>query len=195
MRSVEVISTPAPSPRRQVFRQEAIRAYAEANNRPVLPRFTTPFTIACCWLLVVLLGAGAVLVLSTRVPLTTSGMAIVAGGYDGGEGKATVLVVLPPDHAAAMQPGDEVMVRFGAHANNQPLVSLVEAPISADVIGERFGLDAETAGAIAPRSSVGVVLVDSLPSHLYPTAIGQAEIEVGTQRLAAVLPLIGRFFS
>ena len=49
MRTVEVIPAPAPSPRRQVFRQEAMRAYAEANNRPVLPRFTTPFAIACCW--------------------------------------------------------------------------------------------------------------------------------------------------
>src|SRR5687767_399092 len=119
MGTIEVTSTPVSSPRRQVFRQEAIRAYAEANNRPVLPRFTTPFVIACCWMLVLLLAASTVLVLSAHVPLTTTGMAIVAG-YDS-DGTATVLVVLPTDNMTGVQPGDEVILRFGGHAGTQPM--------------------------------------------------------------------------
>lgn len=193
MRTIEVKPMPAPSPRRQVFRQEAIRAYAEANNRPVLPRFTTPFAIACCWMLVALLAASAVLVFAARVPLTTSGMAIVAG-YDG-DGRATVLVVLPPDRAGDVQPGDEVILRFGSHADTQSLASLEEAPANPDAIATRFGLDTETASAIPPRSTIGVVRVEAPPFYLSASTVGRAEIEVGTQRVAAVLPVVGKFFS
>lgn len=193
MRTIEVKPMPVPSPRRQVFRQEAMRAYAEANNRPVLPRFTTPFAIACCWMLAILLAASTVLVFSAHVPLTTSGMAIVAG-Y-GSDETVTVLVVLPPGSDAAVETGDEVILRFGGNADAHLLASVEEAPARPDAIAKRFGLDAETAGAIPPRSTIGVVRVEDLSFQISPSAVGRAEIEVGTQRVAAILPVVGRFFS
>lgn len=195
MTSIEVASVPAPPPQRQVFRKEAMRAYAESSNRPVLARFTTPFAAACCWLLVVLLCAGGVLAWTIQVPMTVSGMALVAGGHEDDERMATILVVLSPDHTTDVQAGDEVTLRFGTHADIRPLVSLDDGPSDPRQIRERFGLDVETASVIPEGSRVVIIHVTALPPHVDPEAIGEAEIQVGTQRVAAALPVIGGFFS
>jgi hypothetical protein len=171
-----------------------MRAYAESSNRPVFPRFATPGAAASFWFLVVLLFAGSALAWAIQVPMTVSGMTLVTGGPDEDQKAVTILVILPPDHAADVHAGDEVVIRFGTFTDIQPLVSVVDGPFDPDQLRARFGLDVETARAIPAESRIGVVVVADLP-HAYPEMVGDAAIQVGIQRLSATLPVIGRFFS
>ncbi len=44
--------------KRSIFREDAVRRYAEGRDRPVLPRFVSPHTFAWLWALLGLLLAG-----------------------------------------------------------------------------------------------------------------------------------------
>lgn len=200
MEPVKVSEGPnAPSRPRTIFRSEAMRVYVEANSRPVLPRFTTPFALTCCWLLVGLLGIGTAVVWFSDIPMTASGEAVVVTGqHQDSDGGLVALVILPPERAGELRAGDEVTLRFGTHTEIRPLTSIEATVLDPERVRERYGLSGREAASIAQPSIVGMVRIDALPGDspdvIYPGAIGSADVVVGSQRIAASLPVIGGLF-
>ncbi|MDQ3654773.1 MAG: hypothetical protein M3457_06810 [Chloroflexota bacterium] len=183
-------------PTRQIFRPEAMRRHVQANSQPVFPRFTTPLAVACCWLLVGLLGVSAGFAWLSRVPVTSSGPVIVTAGDDD-PGDKIALVFLAPDRASDVRVGDDVVLQFGTQTVIRPLLSLEPVATSPAALQRRFGLTNDAAQVITRPSIVGMVRLeasrDGMSAVVYPGATGRAEVEVGSERVAAFLPVVGRF--
>ena len=190
---MEPTASDSPSAPRTIFRADALRLHAEAHSKPVLPRLTTPFAVACCWLLVALLAAGLGLSWFSRVPAMASGPAVLV---DAGVG-TVALVFLPPDRVGEVRAGDAVVLRFGTQAVTRPLAAVEPGVRGPDEVRQRFGLSAQAAAAIDQPAIVGTVRLDGLPEDLsaamYPGAVGRGEVEVGSQRVANLIPGLARF--
>ena len=65
--------------KRSIFRVEAVRRYAQHRETAVLPRFVSPRTFRCLWVLTGLLAVGGGLASFAQVPVSASGPAIVVG--------------------------------------------------------------------------------------------------------------------
>jgi hypothetical protein len=188
----------AASPTRQIFRPEAVRRHVQANSQAVLPRFTSPLAVACCWVLVGLLGASSGFAMFSQVPVTASGpVVVVAANVDPRARDTIALVFLPPDRAADVVAGDDVVLRFGTHTVIQPLRSIESTVTSPAALRQRFGIANDAARLITQPSIVGMIRFDALPEEMstlmYTGATGHAEIEVASQRVASFLPVIGRY--
>lgn len=190
-------TAPAPRP---IFRAEALRLHARAHGQPVLPRFTTPFAVACCWWLVALLAASLALAWLCQVPLVASGGALVAptSGPVKAKESPVAIVLLSPDRVGSVRAGDTVVLRFGTQTLTRPLASVDSRVSSPAEVRQRFGLTGGVATAIDAPVLVGTVALDHVPADLsaavYPGAIGLAQVEVGSQRVASLLPIVDRYF-
>lgn len=176
-----------------------MRVHVRAHSQPVLPRFTTPFAVACCWLLVVLLAASLVLAWLCQVPLVAAGETTVAPPHGPARAQEppVAIVFLPPARAGEVHVGDTVVLRFGTQTLTRPLTSVDPLASSPADVRQRFGLTGDAAAAIARPVLVGTVTLDQLPdgvsAAIRPGANGLAQIEVGSQRVVSLLPVVGRF--
>ena len=63
--------------KRSIFRVEAMRRYAQHRETAVLPRFVSPRTFRCLWVLIGVLAVSGGLASFAQVPVYASGSAIV----------------------------------------------------------------------------------------------------------------------
>ncbi len=193
-------AAPSPPTPRPLFRPAAVERHAQAQDLAVLPWFIAPRTLACCWLVLALFAAGFIASWTVHLPVYARGSAVVLddrGRADAG-GDATVLLVLPGEEVAALRPGGPVLVHLDGLPEPVPgAVAMVEhEERSPAAMRQRFALDAGTAASITRPGVVALARLDLASAGgdagVWPGSIGQASVQIGTERVAALLPVIGR---
>lgn len=194
--------------KRSIFRADAMQRYLQRREEAVLPRFVSPPTWVCLWLLLGLLMAGGLVAWSAKAPVYTSGSALV-GNWPGRldsvyaprePGEIVVIAFLPPEYLPRLRAGQSLFLqleRAGGRLGS-PVVAVAPEVVSPEAarklfatnIGDKLDLTQPSAVAIArfePSHS-------GLPAAAYLGSVYHVEVEVGSRRVISFLPLIGRFF-
>ena len=174
-----------------IYRESALRHYIHGREKDVLPRLVSPPAFLLLWLVLGLLVVCGVLAWSVHVPVYTSGAGIVQRDA---QGQARAVIFLPVSQLSKLHAGQEVHLTIGSVKLSEPQhIATVESEILSPVMAEqRYGLSG-TVALLVQQPSVAVV-VNPGPQwslSLYEGAVVQAQIQVGSQRLLALLPLIG----
>jgi hypothetical protein len=190
-------------PNRTIFRPEAIRRYTQRGERAVLPRFVSPRAFVFLWMLLGLLAASGFLAWFAQVPMYASGPAVVVEGERlgrGNQGGLTLALFLPSEDLSRLQVEQPLFVQF------TPTGERLEGRIVAvepEIIGpaaarQRFGLDEGTAQIVVQPAAVAITHLKPIPTHLpaetYLGSVYHVDVQVGSQRVLSLVPLIGQFF-
>jgi len=193
MRKVMVVSE------HTIFRQSALTAYKRGREKDVVPRLISWPIIACLWLLLGVLLAAGFLAWDVQVPTYVDGPGIILAPGDMPQpeyGETLGLMFLSPDQAVHMRAGLPVDVQIGsAGVHVQGTIAKVEPGItSPDAARKRYRLDSAGALLITQPSIVVIIrLGTTLPASDYAGSLLSAKVEIGSQRLLALLPGLGSF--
>jgi hypothetical protein len=186
---------------RPIFRPEAVRRYAEAREQSVLPKFVFPRIMVALWTIVVLLIFSGVAVWFTSMPIYASGLAIVVDTENKPvnieEGTA-ILALLPPEAQSALDEGKTILIQV--NATSKPLegeiVAFEKDASKVDSILEEFALTNHPAVAKGQPAAVAIVRLEDMEGNVLATdylgTIFRADIQVGSRRIASLLPLVDR---
>src|SRR5918992_3330050 len=184
---------------RPIFRPEAVRRYAEAREQSVLPKFVSPQIMVALWALVALLILSGVAVWFTSTPVYASGLAVVVDPRNKlaniEEGMA-ILVLLPPEAQPALDKGKTILIQVNASSKplEREIVAFEKDASKVNHILEEFGLENHPAVAKAHPAAVAIVRLEDMPGNVatngYIGTIFRADIQVGSRRIASLLPLV-----
>jgi hypothetical protein len=167
-------------------------------DKDVVPRLVSWPIIVCLWLLLgVFIGTGFI---AWYVQMPTyvdgSGIILARGALpQSADGEPAAIVFLPPHQAAHVRVGLPTDVQIGAvGVHVRGTVAKVEPGImSPDAARTGYRLDG--AGALLITQPAVVVLVSlgtTVPATAYAGSLVTAKVEIGSQRLLALLPGLGR---
>lgn len=178
--------------RRQLFRSDALRRRAAAQDRAVLPRLVRPPVFLLAWLLVLLLVAAGVLVWATTVPVYAAGTGVLALRAD----DADLVLFLDPAEQTHLAAGQPVLLTIAPHqpALAGKIVRVDPRVLGPDAARAAYGLTGAAGLAVTQPASVALARLDDAGDHSNATgSIGPVRVRVGSQRVASLLPIIGRF--
>lgn len=182
---------------RSIFRAEAVRRYAAGQEAAVLPRCVRPRIFAYLWALLGLLAAGSTLAWLAQAPVYLSGPAIVVAP---GKGERPALAVfLPPPARGHVRIGQQVVVQFDSQTQGSRAVVAVATSVQSPAAWQRrFALAPGAAQAVTAPAIVALAPLGyppgGLPAGVYLGAVYHADVVVGSQRLIALVPVIGALF-
>jgi hypothetical protein len=186
---------------RPIFRPEAVQRYAEAREQSVLPKFVSPRIMVALWALVVLLILSGIAVWFTSTPVYASGLAVVVdtrnklGNIE--EGTA-MLVLLPPEAQPVLDEGKTVLIQVNASSKplEREIVAFEKDASKVNRTLEEFGLENHPAVAKAQPGAVAIARLEDMPGNVptndYLGTIFRADMQVGSRRIASLLPLMDR---
>lgn len=197
---------------RSIFRDDAIRRYAQGKEQAILPRLVSPQTFTYLWFLLGLLTLSSIIAWFTKVPVYTTGSAVVVRLNDPlndnthrRDEKIAVVAFFPPQYLSKVQTTKKMFLSFDAMGApngessatrlSRSIITVEPKIISPDIIQKQFALNAQVA---TQPSVVAIAQLEPIPNNLpastYLGSVGHAKVEVGSQRLVSLLPLIGQFF-
>jgi hypothetical protein len=151
------------------------------------------------WAIVVLLIFSGVAVWFTSMPVYASGSAIVVDienkPVNIEEGMA-ILVLLPPEAQPALDEGKTILIQVNASSNplKRKIVAFAKDASKVNSILEEFDLDNHPVVAKAQPAAVAIVRLEDMegnvPANDYIGTIFRADIQVGSRRIASLLPLV-----
>ena len=168
----------------------------QARAQPVLPRFIAPPAPLCLWLLLSFFITGGVLAWLARVPVYRNGIATVVDSNE----EELIVAFFPPESQTEMRAGQNLS--FTLDPAGPPLVrtiAVIEPGILSPADARRkFKLDDATARTNLGPAAIAIARLgkpsEELPASAYQGIVVEARVEIGSQRLIALLPLVGRFF-
>ena len=169
-------------------------------EKDVVPRLISWPIIVCFWLLLGVFIAAGLLAWYIEVPTYVAGSGIILAQRDrlqptGGE--TIAVVFLPPEEAAQVRVGMPVDTQIGAGGVHvQGTIAKVEPGIvSPDAARTSYRLDGAGALLMTQPSVVVIIRPDTtLPAAVYAGSLVMAKVEIGSQRLLALLPGLGKLF-
>lgn len=175
----------------------------QARAQTVLPRFIAPPVPLCLWVLLSCVLTVSVLAWLTRVPVYRNGVATVVevnGREQNLQDEEMIVAFFPPESRSEMKAGQKLSLKLDPVG--PPLIrkiALIEPGIlSPAEAREKFNLDDATARTYQRPAAIAIARLgkasDDLPARAYEGTVIEARVEVGSQRLLALLPLVGRFF-
>jgi hypothetical protein len=177
------------------FRSQALQRYRERRERAELPRFVSPRVFGILWLLLALLVIATALSWFARVPTYATG-AVVVTEPTGADGQPALMALLPPELLPRLRPGGTVLVRLESGVRARSEIREVDAqPQSPAAVRRRFALDDETARMV--HGPVVVATLDAARLHSdqslvhHTGAVYRGEVEAGSCRLLALVPVLG----
>jgi hypothetical protein len=186
---------------RSIFRPEAVRRYTEAREQSVLPKFVSPRIMAALWALVGLLILSGVAVWFASTPVYASGLAIVVDTRNKltniEEGMA-VLVLLPPEAQPVLDEGKTILIQVNASSKplEREIVAFEKDASKVNSTLEEFALDNHPVVAKAQPAAVAIVRLEDIPGNVpakdYIGTIFRADMQIGSRRIAFLLPLVDR---
>jgi hypothetical protein len=151
------------------------------------------------WAIVVLLIFSGITVWFTTTPVYASGLAIVVDTENKPtnieEGTA-ILVLLPPEAQPALDEGKTILIQVNASSKplERKIVAFEKDASKVDSILEEFDLDDHPAVAKAQPAAVAIVRLNDMEGDMlandYVGTIFRADIQVGSRRIASLLPLM-----
>jgi hypothetical protein len=177
---------------RVIFRESAIQAYRRGRVKDIMPRLTSRPAIICLWLLLAVLVATAAVAWTVRVPVYVGAQGVIL--QNGAGGKTAAVLFLPPDQSAHVRVGQPVHAQVGSSG---PAVLGAVARVEPGVIGPdtaraKYRFEPGVDIVRQPWTVVIVRLGQSLPSAAYGGSLLTARVEIGSQRLLAFFPGLGK---
>jgi len=188
---------------RTIFRSGAVEAYMQARAQAVLPRFIAPPAPLCLWLLLGCVFTVSVLAWLARVPVYRNGIATVVDSSAGDqslEDEELIVAFFPPESKSEMRTGQKLS--FKLDTAGPPLVRTI-AVIEPGILSpadarKKFNLDDATARFYQSPAAIAIARLgnpsETLPASAYQGIVVEAQVEIGSQRLVTLLPLVGRLF-
>ena len=181
-----------PQLRRPLFRESAWQHYLQKREKDILPRFVSPPTFVCIWIMLCLVVVVGLVASTQQVPVLVNGVGLVLTQEQnrafGGKG-ATVLVFLPASEAKLVHVGEPSRLQIGLTGPSyRSTIAQVEPRLlSPNDIYKQYGVICSAMLTITePSVVVQVGLVPSLSSHLYAGSQVRAQVQVGTQHLLSL---------
>lgn len=180
-------------PRHSIFRDKALKHYAQGRKKDILPHFSSVPVAIFFWVLVGSLVATGLLATSVQIPMYLNGSGIVLSAESEafiGSDKAVAIAFFQPGTSAQLHIGQPVKVQVGAE--KAPIASAVieieAGTISPEVAMGRYGMQAEASSlSNKPAVIVFVSLGANFPVALYAGTALALEVNVGTQSLFSTL--------
>jgi len=194
---------PVADTRRSIYRNDALLRYARGKDKSILPRFVSTCTVAWLWIFLALLLAGGLATCLVRVPIYSAGSAIVVESAAYGHiapGKFVMVAFLPADSLSHLRVGQNLFVNIDERIErlSRPIIAVEPEVTSPDKVRRHFLLSGEMASAITQPVAVAIAQLEPLPSSLpassFAGSIYPVNVEVGSQRLIFLLPLMDRFW-
>jgi hypothetical protein len=186
---------------RSIFRPEAVRRHARSKEEPVLPRFVSPCTFLCLWLLFGLLGAATVAAWALRVPTYAALPAVIAnidsvGLESAGRAGPALVVFIPTTDVARVRPGQRLLVTLDGRQVERSIIALDASIRSPAALRQEFGLRGADGLAIPGPAATAEARLEPLSDGPDPAgyvgSVEQVQIEVGSVRLLSLLPLLSQ---
>jgi len=178
--------------KRPIFRQKALKQYAQSSEKTILPRTLTPPVFVCFWILLGLLVTAGILAWLEQVPTVITGSGVIQSIQTRREGpQITAYIFLPANTASSVQTGQPVRLQIGSTGQQiTSTVSTVESVIiSPAEASQRFALGSSTLQVISEPSVVVTIQLGTASStHNLVGSIVHAQVQVGTQRVLSLLP-------
>ncbi len=181
--------------RRPIFRDAAIKQYIQGRDKDVLPRYVSPPIFLFLWIVVGFCITTGLIAWSTRIPVYVSGLGTVVKEHRSGQ--MVAIIFLSPDQRLRVRPGEPAQLQIGTLG---PLLKQTVTFVKPNILSpgearQDYNLDGAISLVVPQPSFVVVVALDArLVSPLYRGSLLRAEIQVGSQRVLSLLPVVGSLF-
>lgn len=183
--------------RRAIFRNKALQFYAKSQVRDILPRFVAPPVFVFLWILLGLLLIATVAAWLGQVPTYVSGTGIVLNhGEEVSQAgdPAMAVIFLPATAGLHLTVGLSVLVQPGpASSQITTTIEAVEPGVLSPAAARQlYALNGNLALIVTqPSLAVMISLGKDSSAQRYAGSIINAQIQIGSRRVLALLPLIG----
>jgi hypothetical protein len=175
------------NPRRQIFRESAMRQYVQRREQDVLPQIVSPPVFACSWFLLALILMAGLLAWSAELPTDVSASGVIIQQArqtvsSSASNTAQALIFFPSTDASQLRAGQSIKLTIGSTTSISSTITSVQAGlISPSDARKRYGLDAGEAQVITEPSRVVIVNLDkSISAHTFAGSTVSAQVQVGT---------------
>jgi len=156
----------------------------QGGQRLVLPRYAAQSTAALMWTIVIVLAVGACAIGITRVPIVSSGTAVIDTSGE------RAVVFLAPETLSRLRPGQTV--RLWLHTSAAPVAHPIESVeprlVSPADARRRYQLDDAAAGAVTRAAAVVTVRLQATGDRdAYAGSVVPAAVQTGVERLVSRL--------
>ena len=182
---------------RSIFREEVVKRYLQANDESVFPRILAPRTFIYLWVLVGLSVISLLIAWCISVPVMIPGQAIVIetqneSGYD-----LELAILFSSEYRQTVKTGQSVFVSI--ESNNKPTQQQIST-VAPRTLSPEEAMEIYAASICSPLlilQPVSVVFSEFHPPNIglksrdFRGSVYTVEIEIGTQRLITLIPVIG----
>jgi hypothetical protein len=176
-----------------IFRPGAVRHYVNPKENATLPQFASPRTSIFIWLLLGLFLIGGIVAWLIRVPVYSSGRAVV-------DRDNIVVAFLPPDTHSRVHVGQTMLLKSEQSGVTQHarIIAVDDMISSPDDARSRFGLCSNAVTIVDQPSSIIFAefepIQNVLPASAYKGSVYNVDVEVGSRRVISMLSGLGRLF-
>ena len=167
----------------------------QAKAQTVLPRFIAPPAPLCLWLLLGCLFTVSVLAWLAHVPVYRNGIATVVNSNE-----ELIVAFFPPESKSEMRAGQNLSLKLDpAGPPSVRTIAAIEPTIlSPAEARKKFNLHDATARIYQSPAAIVIARLEkpseTLPASAYEGIVVEAQVEIGSQRLVTLLPVVGRLF-
>ncbi|GCE30846.1 hypothetical protein KDA_63300 [Dictyobacter alpinus] len=186
-----------PEKRRPLFREHALQQYMQRRENDILPRIVSPPVFLFSWLLFALVIGSGVVAWLTRVPIYVNSAGVaVSNEYsiNARQSEVNVLVFVPVNTSNAVRSGAHGITQFASSSQSfeGTITHLDSIVLSPGTIQRQYQLSCSTAQQIrVPSVAVSMYVVIPAGMHIYSGMPLQTRIQTGTQRVLALIPILG----
>ena len=172
-----------------IFRSKTLQKYMQNREKSVLPRIVTPPIFACSWIVLMLLIAAGIAAWLGQVPsyITGTGVILDTNSVANQGNGATAAILLPASDISYIRSGLPVQIQIGQAGPqlHRTIDSVSQNLLSPGTVHQQYGFEVAD-----PSLVVTVGLGSTVSESLYSGSPVQAQVQIGSQRLLALFPVI-----
>ena len=175
--------------KRSIFRNKALKQYAQSKEKDILPRFVAPPVFLFLWILPGLLLVSVVVAWLGQIPTFVAGSGIVMKP-DTQTGHTVAVIFLPATPTLKLHAGMPVLLQIGSAEQMRSQIATVEPGVlSPSDAQQKYALNGALSQVITqPSIAVTVTLGQNIPAQTYAGSIVNAQVQVGTRDVLSLLP-------
>lgn len=178
-----------PVEKKSIFRSDAVEQYVQQREKSVLPRYITPPLFTALWGLLLLLILGSLLAWATRVPIYAPGVATVVW-----QEETAVLVAFVQPHIE-VEVGHTLIVDGPRGRERVPITSVGDEILGPKDVADTFG---ERAASLVRQPTITIMtpltVDDTMNAATYLDSTYSVQLQIGSQRVISLFPVVGKFF-
>jgi hypothetical protein len=175
---------------RAIFRSKAVQHYLQSREKTILPLFVAPPIFAFYWLLLGIFLMSGLIAWFGQIPLYASGSGLISvqsPSVNQDNEQAIALIFLPASSSLRPQSGWSALVQVGLTGPqlNGTIDTIKPGVLSPSEVQKQYSFKVLTSVIV-----VSVKLGVQVASNLYTGSSVSAQIQVGSQRLLALFPVL-----